>query len=502
MEVQRGASPSGNEQVINILIAALGLALVGAALFALSFLISSIHERERRASLLSGLTFAALTVLTAAFVIGALSGFFYHVVGLWLLIIALAAIVALVLLLALPIGANPMALQGTRGLIVGEVKRHDERTVVFSAVREALARRLLGPEAPSNGDERLADALMNRLGAEPLKCAVLPEPGRIDGDTGAAVVAMADASDAIVDRLAFEVDHPPADGKLPVSLSPDEAALRVKGFARQLGAVLVGICELDRRWLYSHRGSGGLQAGQWGAEVNLDHTHAVVFAVEMDPLIVAAAPHSPVLEETMRCYAQGAHIAAQLAGFIAELGYHARSNQDSRYDALMVPLAVDAGLGELSRMGYLITRDFGPRVRLGAVTTDLPLTADRPVDLGVAHFCSVCRKCARCCPSGAIPSGEKHEHNGSLRWKLNAEACLSYWREVGTDCAVCMRVCPFSHVRTLSHRLVSELAIRNAPARRLLSWLDDLFYGATPGPKAPPAWAALRRDGRDAVAGD
>lgn len=43
---------------------------------------------------------------------------------------------------------------------------------------------------------------------------------------------------------------------------------------------------------------------------------------------------------------------------------------------------MDAGLGELSRVGYLITKAFGPRVRLAAVTTNMPLVPDKPVDLG------------------------------------------------------------------------------------------------------------------------
>jgi len=64
------------------------------------------------------------------------------------------------------------------------------------------------------------------------------------------------------------------------------------------------------------------------------------------------------------------------------LGYSATANHLRHYDALLVPLAVDAGLGETGRLGYLMTRDYGPRVRLGAVTTDLPLIPDKPVDMG------------------------------------------------------------------------------------------------------------------------
>ena len=81
------------------------------------------------------------------------------------------------------------------------------------------------------------------------------------------------------------------------------------------------------------------------------------------------------------------------------------------------------------------------------------------------------------------------EVNGSLRWKLNDETCFEYWGKVGTDCCICMRVCPWSHARTFSHKLVVELVSRNAIARRIFTVMDDIFYGKKPKPKAPPRWA-------------
>jgi epoxyqueuosine reductase QueG len=155
----------------------------------------------------------------------------------------------------------------------------------------------------------------------------------------------------------------------------------------------------------------------------------------------------------------------------------------------MVPLAVDAGLGELGRLGYLITKEFGPRVRLGVVTTDLPLVPDKPVDLGVQHFCSICKKCAVCCPSHSIPPAEQSLVNGMLRWKLNDETCFDYWGKIGTDCNICMRVCPYSHAKTFPHRLIVWFITRNKHARRLFSFMDDVFYGKKPKARPAPRWS-------------
>jgi epoxyqueuosine reductase QueG len=131
----------------------------------------------------------------------------------------------------------------------------------------------------------------------------------------------------------------------------------------------------------------------------------------------------------------------------------------------------------LGRMGYLISPEYGARIRLGAVTTDLPLVADQPISFGVQDFCDKCLKCAVNCPSAAIPQGSATMSNGVMRWPLNVEACIRYWRLVGTDCGLCMKVCPYSHPPTLVHNLVRTGLKRSAFARTVSVWGDDLFYG-------------------------
>ena len=209
--------------------------------------------------------------------------------------------------------------------------------------------------------------------------------------------------------------------------------------------------------------------------------------------MIASAPHTPSAVESMHRYVDGAVIANQVASYVANLGYSATANHLSRYDCVLVPLAVDAGMGEMGRLGYLMTREFGPRQRLSAMTTDLPLVPDQPVDIGLENFCRICRKCAVCCPSRSIPEGDREKVNGSLRWKLNEMTCFDYWGTVGTDCNVCMRVCPWSHARTLPHRMIVWMVARNSAARRLFSKMDDICYGRRPRPKNPPTWASFSR---------
>lgn len=269
-------------------------------------------------------------------------------------------------------------------------------------------------------------------------------------------------------------------------VDPAEMAQRIKGLAQYLGAKLSGITKLDQAYVYSHIGRG---PGRYGEKIKLDHKYAVVIGVEMDWRMVRAAPAAPALTESAREYVEAAKIAIIVARYLRSLGYPARAHIDANYRVMAVPLAWKAGLGELGRMGYLITPRFGPRARLSVVTTDMPLKTDKPIAFGVQEFCRRCKKCAMNCPSGAIPKGEKTVIRGVEKWELDRERCYTLWRAFGTDCAVCMRVCPYSHPNTFIHNLVRFAIKRSTIARQLAVWLDDLLYGRRPRSGLPPRWA-------------
>lgn len=487
--------------MLTILIFIAALALIGQVFIGLTFFVSCIWEREKRATFFAGLQFSGMLALAGVFLFLTGAGLFEIDIGLTFLVGGLALGATASFLLIRRTTANPRALEGTRGLIVGNVKRHDEREIVFARNRSILPSseqyRVFYREHPEYEEY---DTKRREKGGP------LGHPGTIDTPNEGLNVAAALASLSIPiylsapDKVKPET-HPEMRGK-KINLSPEEATERIKGYTKTLGADLVGITEVSPLWIYSHRGEIFYENWEdWGKEIEVRHRYAVVFAMEMSFEMIGTGPHTPTMTESMRNYAKGAHIATQLASFIANLGYSATASHLRHYEAVLVPMAVDAGLGELGRLGYLITKEFGPRVRLGAVTTDLPLMPDKPVDMGVEDFCRICNKCAICCPSNSIPLGDRAMCNGSLRWKLNAETCFEYWGGVGTDCNICMRVCPWSHARTLPHKLVVELVTRNRTSRRLFSFMDDIFYGKRPKPKAPPKWAQFNNEKHNSGSG-
>jgi ferredoxin len=288
--------------------------------------------------------------------------------------------------------------------------------------------------------------------------------------------AAADASFKVTEALRDTVDGPIAGGPYPSE--PDTWSRRVKDLAIRWGAVDVGIAAVEPEHVYSHIGRG---AGVWGSEIDLGHRWAVAFTVEMDHRAVAAAPEAPVVAESARQYVASAMIAVQLASVIRDHGWPARAHIDGNYRVIAPLVARSAGLGEIGRMGLLMTPRLGPRVRIGVVTTDLPLTPDPPSDdRTVLDFCSICRKCAANCPVGAIPDGDRTVMERGRRWIIDDETCFRYWNVIGTDCATCMKVCPYSHPDNWMHNLVRR-AIRVSPGtRNLMLWADDVVYGRSP----------------------
>lgn len=481
------------ETLLTILIFIGGLGLVVQAFIGLSFFISCIWEKEPRAMIFAALQFIGMGALLVAYLLLAGRGFFRTPPGIAVLMAGYGVAILAAFFLVRRTGQNPRALEGTKGLVVGDVKRFDERDHVFARNRSLRP----GSEQylayyQEHPERETLDAQRRDRGGP------LGHLGAIDNPHGkpnvAATLACLNMPLYLSTPEKVSPKRHPAMDPERIELSPEEATERVKGLVRHLGADLVGITEINPLWVYSHRGEIFHENWEdWGKEIDLDHKYAVVFAEEMDFDMVGPAPHTPSVMESMKNYSKGAYISAQVAAFIANLGYSATANHLRHYDLILPPLAVDAGIGEVGRLGYLMTKELGPRVRLSAVTTDLPLVPDKPVDIGAEDFCRFCKKCATCCPSNSIPMAEDPEaFNGTLRWKLNAETCFEYWGKVGTDCCICMKVCPWSHARTFPHRLIVWLITRNKLSRRVFSVMDDIFYGRKPKPKKGPSWARFR----------
>ena len=193
-------------------------------------------------------------------------------------------------------------------------------------------------------------------------------------------------------------------------------------------------------------------------------TSVIVIGQAMDHDLVDTVPSALSGAATGLGYSKDVLVLLATAQWLRNLGYKAvPSLNDS---ALVIPQAIQAGLGEYGRHGLVITPEFGPRVRFGKIFTDAPVAHDSPISFGVTEFCESCRRCTDACPPKAIADGQpvsvklnRSSIGGVRKWTTDGEKCFSYWGQIASDCMICIRVCPYNKDFTKRrHRIGRRLA--------------------------------------------
>ncbi len=218
----------------------------------------------------------------------------------------------------------------------------------------------------------------------------------------------------------------------------------IKGFEGRFPGVHIGITRMRPEWVFEG--------------MSVDASWLVMIAVAMDFELVKTAPSDPALAEIIDQYGRGLAIAKHIADWIRGQGWPAHGHCGPEAGAmLLIPPAIEAGLGELGKHGSLINPRFGSCFRLACVQTDLPLLADQPRPFGADGFCGGCQVCDRTCPPKAI-APDKQWVRGTQRWYVDFDRCLPYFNE-NASCGICLAVCPWSRPG-VAPRLTAKLAAR------------------------------------------
>jgi epoxyqueuosine reductase QueG len=183
---------------------------------------------------------------------------------------------------------------------------------------------------------------------------------------------------------------------------------------------------------------------------------AISFAMRMNPDIMASiqdGPNQAYADEYARANDNIDATAAALVAEIQTLGFEARTfSASKRTDTVNIKgefphktAATRAGIGWVGRNCLLITKKFGPWVRLGTVFTHLPLECAKPL---TKNHCGKCRQCVDACPAGAIAGN--YWTPGIQRDKLLDVVGCDQWKKKhyfhfhnGHNCGICAAVCPF-----------------------------------------------------------
>lgn len=214
-----------------------------------------------------------------------------------------------------------------------------------------------------------------------------------------------------------------------------ELTSRVKKTAKDLGAKIVGIAEADRfgEALEGHRPNDILE----------DAKSVVVLAIPLLKCVLRNAPSREYFLNYFMINYELNRIALELGRFLESEGYeavpipasHPYNVDENRGDLSHRHAAVLAGIGSMGKNNLLITKNYGPRVRLVSIVTNAPLMGDSPLN---ENFCEGCEECIKFCPVNALETGY-----------TNKEKCISYMEKVGKElniedliCAICVKVCP------------------------------------------------------------
>jgi len=348
----------------------------------------------------------------------------------------------------------------------------------------------------------------------------VPGFARIDWAYYSAMVANLASSDYVINRANTGGTSwsPLARGGLYKSIEdlpqwtcePAQVTALLKSLAHTLGAQDAGVCLLDRRWVYSHyydapaREAFPIRFNDENGYEKYDKPglvedrslvipaamkYVLVIIHEMEEEGIATAPTLTHMATTWHSYSNIAFTTQAIAEFIRALGYHAIPSANDT--ALNIPLAIDAGLGELGRNAKLIHPVFGPRCRISKVITDLPLSSDGPISFGVTAFCDACKKCAKKCPVDAIPRGERSyepagdfNSRGVLCWQMDHARCREFWVKAGTNCGLCIQSCAYNKPKGPLHWLVKSTISTLPVLNSVIVQADDLFGYGKPVPSA------------------
>jgi epoxyqueuosine reductase len=218
---------------------------------------------------------------------------------------------------------------------------------------------------------------------------------------------------------------------------------RLKAYAHSLGVGQLGYVKLPHDLIFQ--------------EFGVFFDNAIVLAMEMNKENINKAPSQATFNMVFGTYDDLGIAANNLAEFLRDQGYAAQADHPLGGLVLFPPLAHKAGIGWVGKHGLLITPEFGPRVRLAAVYTNienLPCTESNSHEW-VGDYCEKCGVCVKLCPSKAI-FDESVTHETGRITHISQQDCFEYFAQY-YGCSVCVKVCPFSQSTSSYDKLKSVI---------------------------------------------
>lgn len=168
------------------------------------------------------------------------------------------------------------------------------------------------------------------------------------------------------------------------------------------------------------------------------------------------APTPEYVEELVSLNTRLDALGMKCEEFLINNGYDAYAQTKKRlgtdfgeFNSFELPhktIATRAGLGWIGKSALLITKDYGPALRMSSVLTDAPLDVGTPV---LESKCGKCVECKNACFGRAI-SGKEWNHKLKRNEFYDDKKCERYALKISeenlgkadTVCGKCIYACP------------------------------------------------------------
>jgi epoxyqueuosine reductase QueG len=223
---------------------------------------------------------------------------------------------------------------------------------------------------------------------------------------------------------------------------------KLKAAAIAAGADLVGVADLE---------PFKAERQTLSAAFMRPFTRAVSLAIRLDDAVIDAIVQAPTTDYARHYRGVNARLdraSSQLADWIKGRGYAAAAlpassivDEKNLLGGISHRAAARmAGIGWQGKSLLIVSPQFGPRIRLTTLLTNLPCRVDMPLK----NRCGSCAACATACPAAAIKNVRTSDRYATRDEALYLERCarqtmlFKQQREIGASiCGVCVAVCPF-----------------------------------------------------------
>lgn len=256
--------------------------------------------------------------------------------------------------------------------------------------------------------------------------------------------------------------------------------------ARNLGADIIGFAPVKRWEDFGETSPEYFPQNIWPGTKTVIVLGIQIFLpmLETTPSIVYSELYNTtnrILDETAYKLANSLSRLGQKAFFFPRDGYGDISVLVKKPNAAFSHVLAGkyAGLGTIGYNHTLLTKEFGPRVRLVSVLTDARIPPDAVLENELCIKCEVCKKC---CPTSAFTT------TGNLIAEMDRKKCAEYHEKLKGDyrypCGVCIKVCPIGDDRkiygnnTQMYLMEKEALLNDPDSADYSGWIHCRSHGS------------------------